>query len=207
MSGMTTIILDMCDALIPGSFSRVADSLGRRLSVPVESIVPAFSVPIAQDALLGQVTEESYFKEVIQCSGWAISVEELILQIRRLLFDYQNCESRAIAEELALQHRMVLVSDIWREAAEYIVKTHQFLTHVFPTRIFSFESGSLKRDSNGLRSILAKYEIDTHSALFIDDSQLNVSNARALGLKSIHYKNAIELRTQLEAMNVLGQLA
>jgi 2-haloacid dehalogenase len=53
------------------------------------------------------------------------------------------------------------------------------------------------------RLLLDRYHIDPTTALFIDDNYRNILAAEKLGIRSIHFTSAEELRKKLEELHVL----
>lgn len=51
--------------------------------------------------------------------------------------------------------------------------------------------------------LLDRYNVDPYAALFIDDNYRNILAAEKLGITSIHFTSAEDLRSKLAAMNVL----
>lgn len=51
--------------------------------------------------------------------------------------------------------------------------------------------------------LLDRYNVKTGEALFIDDNKRNIIAAEKMGIKSIHFTSAAELRAALVAVNVL----
>ena len=51
--------------------------------------------------------------------------------------------------------------------------------------------------------LLDRYNLDAKETLFIDDNLRNVKAAEQLGIPSIHYKGAADLRKELIENNIL----
>ena len=50
--------------------------------------------------------------------------------------------------------------------------------------------------------MLSRFEIDREKAVFIDDSLTNIDGCEAVGIKGIHFKGAVQLKTDLQALNI-----
>jgi 2-haloacid dehalogenase len=70
--------------------------------------------------------------------------------------------------------------------------------HWFDGRVVSGEEKMRKPFPEFYQLLLNRYNVKPEEALFIDDNLRNVKAGEALGIKCIHYKNAIELETQLK---------
>lgn len=69
--------------------------------------------------------------------------------------------------------------------------------HWFDGRVVSGEEKTRKPFPEFYQILLDRYTVKPEEALFIDDNLRNVNAARDLGIGSIHFKNADELRKQL----------
>jgi HAD superfamily hydrolase (TIGR01509 family) len=122
------------------------------------------------------------------------------------MFSLERPDMRLIIEDLSKQFRMVLISDISKESAESILEAHPFLSQLFPQQIFSFEQGLLKRDSKGFSTMLEKYDINPTESLLIDDSEGNISLARSLGARAIHFQSPSQLLRALGETDIRNSL-
>lgn len=69
--------------------------------------------------------------------------------------------------------------------------------HWFDGRVVSGEEKTRKPFPEFYQLLLSRYNVKPQEALFIDDSLRNVKAGELLGIQSIHYKNAIELKDRL----------
>ena len=69
--------------------------------------------------------------------------------------------------------------------------------HWFDGRVVSGEEKMRKPFPEFYRLLLNRYHVKPEEALLIDDNLRNVKAGELLGIQSIHYKNAIELKNQL----------
>lgn len=69
--------------------------------------------------------------------------------------------------------------------------------HWFDGRVVSGEEKTRKPFQKFYQILLDRYAINPQQAVFIDDNLRNVKAGELLGIQSIQYKNAIELRDQL----------
>ena len=51
--------------------------------------------------------------------------------------------------------------------------------------------------------LLDRYELEAAEALFIDDNLRNIKAAEKLGIPSIHFKSATELREELKSRKII----
>jgi 2-haloacid dehalogenase len=68
----------------------------------------------------------------------------------------------------------------------------------------SGEEGYNKPDPRLYRALIDRYQLDPRRTLFIDDHDPNVEAARALGMIAIAFRDAAQLRAELEQLGLLG---
>jgi 2-haloacid dehalogenase len=75
--------------------------------------------------------------------------------------------------------------------------------HWFDGRVVSGEEKTRKPFPEFYQRLLDRYDLDAKETLFIDDNLRNVKAAEQLGIPSIHFKNAEQLRKELITRDVL----
>jgi len=79
---------------------------------------------------------------------------------------------------------------------------YEFL-HWFDGRVVSGEEKMRKPFPAFYKLLLERYGLKAEEVLFIDDNLRNVEAARALGIETIHFKNADALEKHLQMLNML----
>lgn len=72
-----------------------------------------------------------------------------------------------------------------------------FLATSFRDTVVSAEEKMIKPDPRIFGILLKRNDLRPETAVFIDDSELNVAAARSVGLQAIHFLNADQLRAEL----------
>jgi 2-haloacid dehalogenase len=75
--------------------------------------------------------------------------------------------------------------------------------HWFDGRVVSGEEKTRKPFPEFYHRLLNRYQVDPSTALFIDDNYRNVKAAEALGIASIHYQSAPQLKAALHQLNIM----
>ncbi|MCB0545929.1 MAG: HAD-IA family hydrolase, partial [Saprospiraceae bacterium] len=75
--------------------------------------------------------------------------------------------------------------------------------HWFEGIVVSGDEKTRKPFPEMYRILLDRYEVSPSEAVFIDDSLKNVEAAEALGIRSIHFQGAGQLRSELGRLEVL----
>ena len=73
----------------------------------------------------------------------------------------------------------------------------------FDGRVLSGDEGLNKPHTGLYKILLERYKINSAEALFIDDREENVNEARRIGIRSIVFQSPTQLQQELEALKVL----
>ena len=82
------------------------------------------------------------------------------------------------------------------------LERYDFL-HWFDGRVVSGEEKTRKPFLEFYQVLLDRFKLQPKETLFIDDNLRNVKAAESLGMKSIHFKNAQDLRAQLSSLKLI----
>jgi HAD superfamily hydrolase (TIGR01509 family) len=189
------IIFDLSEVLIHG-LVRFEEGIAREIGVTAQTSAAAFGGPHLRALLEGSISEDRYLKEVIEKNAWAITPDRLKTLIRQN-FNATLPGTIEIARQLSHSYQLALLSDHAREWASYIVAAHEFLDGLFVCKLFSYEIGSTKREPRTFHILLDMLSATPGQSLFIDDSARNVEVARSVGIDSIRFTDAGQLRGEL----------
>lgn len=101
------------------------------------------------------------------------------------------------------QQRLYALTNWSAETFPWAKKNFDFLNW-FDGIVVSGEEKMLKPHPSFYRLLLDRYDIQPSMALFIDDNLKNVEGAKTVGIDSIHFRNAGQLREELEARGILA---
>jgi 2-haloacid dehalogenase len=91
----------------------------------------------------------------------------------------------------------------WQSSLFDIALVRYNFLHWFDGRVVSGDEKTRKPFPEFYQRLLDRYNVNPSEALFIDDSLRNVKAAEELGIKSIHFEGAEQLKEKLKDMNVL----
>ena len=151
--------------------------------------------------LEGRISEDAYLCGILERSRWDLQLASL----KRMLRDNFHVRiegSLHVLREVAKSYRVAMLSDHVREWVLYIRSIHPFL-NVFDDRFYSCELGKTKSDPTVFPDVLDVLGLAPEACLFIDDRIQNVRNAESVGLPSIHFRDAGQLRIDLERRRIL----
>lgn len=189
---ITTIIFDLSDVYIQGIYGSHT-RLEKVLSVPVSDLY--FDHKSFYQFLLGQITEDEYWKSIIKKNSWNISVDLLKKNIRKNFIEIQG--TRQIIEQLKRNgYMLVLLSNHAKEWAEYCEKKFSYHT-LFEQTLYSYQIGLSKPDKKIFRILLKNIKKKAEECLFIDDNAKNIYIADQIGMKTIQFASPHQLKNEL----------
>ncbi len=175
---------------------RFEEGIAREIGVTAQTSAAAFGGPHLRALLEGSLSEDDYLAQVIEKNAWTIAPDRLKTLIRQN-FNATLPETIEIARQLSHSYRLALLSDHAREWATYIVTTHKFLDDLFVRKLFSYEIGSTKHEPRIFHILLDMLPAAPGQCLFIDDNPRNIEVARSVGIDSIRFLDAEQLREEL----------
>lgn len=188
-----TIIFDLSDVYLKGIFGSHI-YLEKKLVMPVSN--EYFYNEEFNKFMLGQITEDKYWKVVIEKNSWNISVDELKIEIRKNFTEIKG--TREIIENLKkMGYVLVLLSNHGKEWVEYCENRysyHKLFNHV----AYSYQMGLSKPNKEIFRQLITELRLKPEECLFIDDNKNNVLAAQSLRMETIQFTSATDLRKRLE---------
>jgi 2-haloacid dehalogenase len=91
----------------------------------------------------------------------------------------------------------------WQAGLFDIALVRYNFLHWFDGRVVSGEEKTRKPFPEFYQRLLDRYHVNPSEALFIDDSLRNVKAAEGLGIRSVHFLGADQLKEKLKEINVL----
>ncbi len=169
--------------------------------MPEDGLLECFAGDPLIRVLEGRISEDSYLGGILERTGWNLD----LVSLKRMLRDNFHVRiegSLDILREVARSHRVVMLSDHVREWMSYIGSIHSFLD-VFDDRFYSYELGKTKSDPTVFLDVLDELGFAPGECLFIDDRIQNVRNVESVGLPCFDFRDAGQLRIDLERRQIL----
>lgn len=98
-------------------------------------------------------------------------------------------------------YKVFYLSNFHLAAFEYVTKKYDFF-ELFGGGVVSYKEKLLKPEKEIYEKIISEYSLEAKETVFIDDMKVNVEAAVKCGMKGIVLKNPVELRSELEKLNV-----
>lgn len=194
-----TIIFDLSEVLIAGLIG-IERPLSARLELPQEKVLPAFAGSSLDALCCGRLTEDEYLGRITRQQGWKIGKSDLKEVIRNNLRQ-EVPGMKAVVRQLSNDVGLVLLSDHAREWVKYLRTIHPFLG-VFDVQVFSYETGTLKKQPSTFERLLRRLNKHPQDCLFVDDSPTNIEVARSTGIDSIHFQGKEALLMELRGRGI-----
>ena len=149
----------------------------------------------------GHISLDEYLNRTLFYRPRAFSREEFIVFMFAQSKEYP--ESRALLDKVARSGKYFLgsINNEPLELNEYRIKAFQ-LRRDFQVFFSSCYLHTRKPEEMIFRIALEVTQRPAAECVFIDDRPLNLENPRKLGMKTIHYQNAEQLRAELKKCGV-----
>lgn len=196
---ISTIIFDLSEVYLGGMYGieeKIAAHSGQ--AVPNDYI---HTLDVTQDFFHGKITEEEFWKGLIEGHKWNIDIPTLKQLVRSQMTEVEG--TRDIMERLHKNgYKLGLLSIHAKEWIDHVESQFDF-HKLFHSRLYSFEAGISKPDPRAFEMILEKLGATPQECLFIDDYYVNTQAAESLGISTIIFENAKQLERELKLMEIL----
>jgi epoxide hydrolase-like predicted phosphatase len=196
---INTIIFDLAEVYLNG-FYGVEHRLESILKLNSNEIKDKLQGPEFKLFLEGDITEDEFWKRIIQRNNWSVEIEKLKEVIRNNFEEING--TREIIEKLKEKgYKLGLLSDHSAEWIDYCNKKFDY-HKLFHSTQYSFEVKCCKSDRKMFELMLKKLNEKPENCLFIDDSKKNIAVAKTVGLNTIQFKNPKQLKKYLTKFSV-----
>lgn len=190
-----TIIFDLSDVLIKGFVGSE-----RHLGQNYQKIQASdFFISELDGFFLGKISEDEYWKAVLKKNKWSLSIDDLKRAVRKNFEEIEG--TREIIKKLRKRYKLGLLSVHTKEWVEYCEKKLKY-TSLFDVVCYSFETSVRKPDKKAFKIMLKSLESRPEESIFIDDSPKNIKAAEELGLMSILFQSAPQLKKDLSKLGI-----
>jgi putative hydrolase of the HAD superfamily len=192
------VLVDMGGVLVHQDWQGLGAHWGAELGLPAGEFMRALFEGGDEKVLIGQISEEEWWREVGRRLGDNASLRARIEAFlgERERFDYELGEFLA---SLRSSHRLALVSNAWPGACAH-ARAHWKLDEPFGDLIFSCEVGLAKPEPAIYRLACERLDVTPADSVFIDDSPENVDAAVALGMRAVPFDTAARVIEQVQVL-------
>ncbi len=195
---ISTIIFDLSEVYLGGMYG-IEQKISKLTGIPVPQDF-VMKQKITRDFFHGVVTEEIFWKTLINENTWNINASTLGEIVRDQMVEIEG--TREIMEKLKDNgYRLGLLSVHAKEWIDHVEEKFDF-HKLFHSRTYSFEVGVSKPDPEAFRHILERLGASPSECLFIDDYHVNTTAAEKLGISTIIFTHAEQLKEDLVKMGI-----
>ena len=149
----------------------------------------------------GDVTLEGYWSRILALADRAADAGLLERLNREDLRGWGRINDRVLQWSRALRaagFRTAVLSNMPRPLLDLMSAEPSFAwLREFEVRVFSCEVRLVKPEPGIYRALLQRLRETAGSCLFLDDFERNVSGARAVGIRALHFRSADEASEEL----------
>ncbi len=159
-----------------------------------------FNCETASLASLGKISEEDHWLDVTR--RLKLPASEMP-RIRDTFFggDELNQDLLQLLRSLRKTHKIGLISNGWDGLRSWIT-AHQ-IDDVFDRMTISCEVGITKPDARIYQIALANFSVNPAEAIFVDDTEKNVTACLALGMHGILFQNSQQVIKDIHRLLVM----
>lgn len=152
----------------------------------------------------GKLTPVEFYHKVKELLGIVIGYDEFVTIWNEIFFlTDDNLKVHKLIKKLKEKFTVVLISNINKLHYDYLIKEYAIFEE-FDKHVLSCEVGARKPDPLIYRKALKEAGADIKEAVYIDDREDLVKQGKALGIKSICFKNYPALVESLGALGLMS---
>ena len=200
METINTIIFDLGEVYLKG-FYGLEYILEPILDLNAQDIYPQLRGEDLTNLFQGKITENEYWNRITKKNKWKIQNHVLKKAIRKNFEEIKGV--RDIIEILKKKnYKLGLLSVHAKEWVKYLNKKFDY-HKLFNAIVYSYQEGACKPDKKVYTTILKKLASLPYECVFIDDKTKNLAPAEKLGIKTIRFENAQQLRKGLGLLGII----
>jgi epoxide hydrolase-like predicted phosphatase len=193
------VVFDLGNVLITFRPDEYMESLNFEKSIGDRVFQSIFKSKYWLELDKGNITEEEAVE--LFCGAG----EETREEIRRVMSSWKDMlkpipETIEILKELKeMGYKIYILSNYHKSAFEKTSMENEFFKLV-DGRVISYEINCIKPEREIYDKLLKAYNLEADETLFIDDMKENIQGAEKLGIQTILFKDAAQLREELREL-------
>lgn len=196
---ISTVVFDLSEVLLTGLLG-LQEPLAMRLGTSPEEV--DFRIPELKLLFEGKISEEFFWERLRRERQWVVGTEELKGLVRENFREIEG--TRNIVEEVKKAGYRVALFSV--HASEWIAYCEEKFSHgaLFERNIYSFQIGICKPEKRAFEVLIEQLSVPADDILFIDDSGSNIASAKEVGMRTLLFKSAEQLRADLVRAGLLS---
>lgn len=145
----------------------------------------------------GELSEVGYWEKILEKYKWDATPEDFMWCTRQALKIQIPGTYDILSELYRGSYNLFLVSDIWADMRDEMIKAYPWIKVFFKKCYFSCDFHSIKSDEGYFEKICADAGVKPSDSIMIDDYDVNIMRAKSAGMDGIIFENANQLRREL----------
>jgi epoxide hydrolase-like predicted phosphatase len=167
-------------------------SWDRKLGLPEGSVENVAHASVAwTQAEQGKISPDEYWLDVGKQFHLSLT---LLSDLRRDFYSGDRLDEAHLSLIADLRARGVLIGLLSNNSLELLdMLADRHLHSLFDSLMISAQTGIMKPDPGAYHAILEQLGVSPGQALFIDDAQMNIEGALAVGMAAIRFEPTLDL--------------
>lgn len=193
------VVFDMGGVLV--ELGPLAEALGDGWQDDAEFWERWLASPLVRDLDAGRISPQEFCAHLVSDLGLAISDTAMLERLRA----WPNGLFPGAAELVGSLHGVVQTAILSNTSALHWESQvdHEKIQALFPRRYLSYELGMTKPDAEIFEYVVEDLGVVPGAVLFLDDNQINVDSARAVGMRAQRCVGVPDAATALRTHGVI----
>jgi glucose-1-phosphatase len=195
------IIFDLGNTLIRFDHNIAARKIAESSGIGIDNIYNLFfDSELTRAFEKGAITSGEFHEKISNVLGHRLPYDEFVGIWNEIFWaDEDSC---ALARELKSRYKLFLLSNINELHFDYIRKKFAII-NIFDKVIVSYLVGAMKPDRKIFEHVIELAGQDRTKLLYVDDREDLVKEAMLLGIDSVRFEGAPQLRKTFEDMKII----
>ena len=194
------VVLDIGRVVVDFDVSRAVAHLAAAASVPERRAEAALFGPHYRPFVRGDLDASGFHAEVCRRLGREVAYDRFVAAWCDMFREIPGMSE--VTAALARAHPLYFCSNTDPLHYEYLRRRFGVFS-LGRGAVLSFEAHCEKPEPEIFEELLRRFALEPERTLFVDDLEVNVAGAMALGLRALLFRGAEALRCELVAMRVL----
>lgn len=192
------VVFDMGGVILRTMDKRPRAELAARFGMTYDEIdALVFGSESSRRATLGEISQEAHWQSVAEHLGLDSTQ---LAQFRKEFWagDRADKDLMNFIAGLRPALKTAVLSNAWPGTRETATTVYG-IPDIFDTMVFSAEEGMAKPDPRIYRLVLARLDAEPEQSIFVDDFQVNIDAAQALGMHAILFRSFEQFCKEFQA--------
>ncbi len=194
------VLCDLGGVVVHVDSARVVTELARQSGRPLPEIIALLDADVLASYETGTLTSRQFFERLAAPLALSMTYDVFVALWNDIFTE--NAEMRSILQRLREHCELAALSNTNELHFRHLLATLPSTMGLFHRHLLSFQLGRRKPDEQLYLTALERLGATPWGTVYIDDREDLVAVGRRLGLHSIHFRNAAQLRTELAAVGL-----